>query len=282
MAGPPQPLQESPPADWVSEVQQEIAAGEAVEAARAFRQANEHRILGELREFLLLAREEGWAPLEIKGSYAGAMGLPQFISSSYRRLAVDFDGDGFPPGCGPGDCDDGDPCTDNDMCTAGVCNPGSAFDCSGLDNVCTNGVCQDDGSGNAECVPDYLAAGTSCDDGLFCTGVDTCDGSGAKDGEKQTCSTCGGVGQVRMQQGFFSIQQTCPSCRGAGKVISGWVVVGSRWRSDGLSCRRDCPQQQRPGRGNLCRCRWSGFPFQFCFLAGSPSTFFSITLLPVQ
>jgi membrane-bound lytic murein transglycosylase B len=48
----------------------------------------------ELREFLLLAREEGWEPLEIKGSYAGAMGLPQFISSSYRRLAVDFDGDG--------------------------------------------------------------------------------------------------------------------------------------------------------------------------------------------
>ncbi len=49
---------------------------------------------GELREFLLLAREEGWQPLEIKGSYAGAMGLPQFIASSYRRLAVDFDGDG--------------------------------------------------------------------------------------------------------------------------------------------------------------------------------------------
>jgi membrane-bound lytic murein transglycosylase B len=48
----------------------------------------------ELESFLLLAREEGLAPLELEGSYAGAMGMPQFIASSYRRYAVDFDGDG--------------------------------------------------------------------------------------------------------------------------------------------------------------------------------------------
>ena len=48
----------------------------------------------ELAEFLVLAEAEGWNPLEIRGSYAGAMGLPQFISSSYRRYAIDFDGDG--------------------------------------------------------------------------------------------------------------------------------------------------------------------------------------------
>lgn len=49
---------------------------------------------------------------------------------------------------------------------------------------------------------------------------DTCDGTGAKPGTKaETCKTCGGQGQVRMQQGFFSIQQTCPSCRGTGKTI---------------------------------------------------------------
>ncbi len=47
-----------------------------------------------------------------------------------------------------------------------------------------------------------------------------CNGSGAKPGTSpQTCSRCGGVGQVRMTQGFFSIQQTCPSCHGTGKVI---------------------------------------------------------------
>ncbi|MEE9929334.1 molecular chaperone DnaJ [Microvirgula aerodenitrificans] len=50
---------------------------------------------------------------------------------------------------------------------------------------------------------------------------DVCHGSGAKPGtEARTCSTCGGVGQVRMQQGFFSIQQTCPTCHGSGKQIT--------------------------------------------------------------
>jgi molecular chaperone DnaJ len=48
----------------------------------------------------------------------------------------------------------------------------------------------------------------------------TCDGSGAKKGSKpKTCETCQGMGQVRIQQGFFSIQQTCPSCQGEGHVI---------------------------------------------------------------
>ncbi|WP_213875454.1 lytic murein transglycosylase B [Pseudomonas sp. dw_358] len=48
----------------------------------------------ELREFLLLARDEQIDPLSVKGSYAGAMGLPQFMPSSFRAYAVDFDGDG--------------------------------------------------------------------------------------------------------------------------------------------------------------------------------------------
>ncbi len=50
---------------------------------------------------------------------------------------------------------------------------------------------------------------------------DSCGGSGARKGsEPVKCSTCGGVGQVRMQQGFFSIQQTCPACKGAGTTIA--------------------------------------------------------------
>jgi molecular chaperone DnaJ len=48
-----------------------------------------------------------------------------------------------------------------------------------------------------------------------------CNGSGAKKGSSPvTCPTCNGVGQVRMQQGFFSIQQACPQCRGNGSVIN--------------------------------------------------------------
>ncbi len=51
-------------------------------------------------------------------------------------------------------------------------------------------------------------------------GCKTCGGNGAKPGTSaSTCTTCGGHGQVRMQQGFFSVQQTCPNCRGKGKTI---------------------------------------------------------------
>lgn len=52
-------------------------------------------------------------------------------------------------------------------------------------------------------------------------GCEECDGSGARKGSKPlTCGTCGGVGQVRMSQGFFQVQQTCPQCRGRGVLIS--------------------------------------------------------------
>ena len=52
-------------------------------------------------------------------------------------------------------------------------------------------------------------------------GCKPCSGTGAKAGSKpMTCGTCGGHGQVRMQQGFFSVQQTCPTCRGRGTLIS--------------------------------------------------------------
>jgi molecular chaperone DnaJ len=56
-------------------------------------------------------------------------------------------------------------------------------------------------------VPTYV----SCDD---------CGGSGAKKGSSPvTCGTCHGQGAIRMQQGFFAVQQTCPACRGSGQQI---------------------------------------------------------------
>ncbi len=56
------------------------------------------------------------------------------------------------------------------------------------------------------------ATSVSCDD---------CSGSGAKEGTKPTiCGACGGVGKVRAQQGFFTIERTCPTCQGSGTVIA--------------------------------------------------------------
>jgi molecular chaperone DnaJ len=49
----------------------------------------------------------------------------------------------------------------------------------------------------------------------------TCSGSGASEGSQPvTCDACGGAGQVRMQQGFFSVAQTCGKCQGSGQIIS--------------------------------------------------------------
>ena len=51
-------------------------------------------------------------------------------------------------------------------------------------------------------------------------GCERCGGNGSEPGSSpQVCDTCGGHGQVRMQQGFFSVQQTCPKCHGKGKMI---------------------------------------------------------------
>ena len=49
---------------------------------------------------------------------------------------------------------------------------------------------------------------------------EACNGKGSKNPDSvQTCSTCRGAGQIRMQQGFFSVNQGCPTCHGRGKVI---------------------------------------------------------------
>ncbi|MEO1135471.1 MAG: molecular chaperone DnaJ [Pseudomonadota bacterium] len=50
---------------------------------------------------------------------------------------------------------------------------------------------------------------------------ETCDGTGARPGSGPTeCGTCKGVGRVRVQQGFFTIERTCPHCNGEGRVIA--------------------------------------------------------------
>jgi membrane-bound lytic murein transglycosylase B len=59
------------------------------------RESRQRFFTGELKNLFLLAREQGQDPLELTGSYAGAMGWGQFMPSSYRAYAVDFDGDQF-------------------------------------------------------------------------------------------------------------------------------------------------------------------------------------------
>src|SRR6056300_1444903 len=67
-----------------------------------------------------------------------------------------------------------------------------------------------------------------------------CSGSGAKPGSSPvTCSQCNGAGQVRMQQGFFSVQQPCNACRGEGRIIqnhcSSWRGAGVKQETKSLS-----------------------------------------------
>ncbi|MFN3605775.1 MAG: molecular chaperone DnaJ [Cypionkella sp.] len=51
-------------------------------------------------------------------------------------------------------------------------------------------------------------------------GCDTCHGTGAEGGsEPVNCPTCGGIGKVRAQQGFFTVERTCPTCAGAGQIV---------------------------------------------------------------
>lgn len=88
-------------------------------------------------------------------------------------------------------------------------------------------------------------------------GCKTCDGSGARKGSSPvTCSTCGGTGQVRIQQGFFSVQQTCPHCHGQGKTITD--PCGDCHGQGRIEERKTLSVKVPPGVDNGDRIRLSG------------------------
>jgi len=86
---------------------------------------------------------------------------------------------------------------------------------------------------------------------------DTCGGSGSAGGKAPaTCRSCGGRGQVRYQQGFFSIARTCPTCQGAGSVISDPC---SKCRGEGRVVHQKTVDAKIPaGVENETRIRFSG------------------------
>lgn len=82
------------------------------------------------------------------------------------------------PDCEALRCEDGNLCTLQDTCRAGVCEAGDPVDCNGPAGQCTSpgGVCNPD---TGVCVSEPLPAGTACDDGSLCTSGDACNGEGA-------------------------------------------------------------------------------------------------------
>lgn len=71
---------------------------------------------------------------------------------------------------------------------------------------------------------DFSEAAFGCEKNISLTRLaecETCHGTGGKDGSKPVnCDMCGGMGEVRRQQGFFTVSQTCPKCSGAGQTVS--------------------------------------------------------------
>ena len=70
---------------------------------------------------------------------------------------------------------------------------------------------------------------------------ESCTGTGAQDGtEPSTCPTCSGMGKVRAQQGFFTVERTCPTCNGRGNIITNPCTTcagsGQQQRERSLSC----------------------------------------------
>ena len=87
-------------------------------------------------------------------------------------------------------CDDGDPCTLDDQCTAeGACS-GSLRDCSSQDGACVQGQCDPD---SGQCVAVALPNDVSCNDGSACTSNDRCDGNGRCEGTPLDCSRLDGT-----------------------------------------------------------------------------------------
>jgi hypothetical protein len=110
------------------------------------------------------------------------------------------------PGNDGAQCDDMDPCTYFGTCSSGTCQKGGPIDCSFLDSTCGVGVC-DPAKG---CISAPMNDGSPCEDGLFCTAGDTCQGGVCTGGKDPPCAPPGGCFIAMCDE----INQTCSAMPG--------------------------------------------------------------------
>ena len=92
---------------------------------------------------------------------------------------------------------------------------------------------------------------------------DVCHGTGAEGGaEPVTCPTCSGMGKVRAQQGFFTVERTCPTCGGAGQIIKNpcKACAGAGRRAKGPHADRQHPAGRRDRHAHPAGRRGRGRP----------------------
>lgn len=137
-------------------------------------------------------------------------------------------------------CDDGLFCTEVDTCTAGECS-GSARDCSEEAGACEIALGCDESLDR--CVMSNASSGTTCDDGLFCTEFDQCDGFGSCVGSTRDCTT--GVPQCEVSTGCDETLDACTTANAtAGTVCDDGLFCTDVDQCDGLGActgsARDC------------------------------------------
>ncbi|MBK8253504.1 MAG: hypothetical protein IPK82_12660 [Polyangiaceae bacterium] len=138
-------------------------------------------------------------------------------------------------------CDDGDPCTTSGLCKNGICNKGPQIDCSLFNTDCTKGVCEP----GVGCKSTPAFDGFACDDGLFCTIQEVCQGGACGGGIPLPCNPPGGC-FVAVCDEFSNSCKPMPgndglACDDGNMCTSGTVCVagvcsGGAPTNDGLVC----------------------------------------------
>jgi hypothetical protein len=148
---------------------------------------------------------------------------------------------GFAPGNDGAQCDDNDPCTGWGSCSGGTCQKGTKVDCSFLDGTCAVGVCDP----QTGCVQQPLNDGAPCNDGLFCTINDTCNGGACK-GDPNPCAPPNNPCLIGVCNENTNSCTTTPGNNGAacddgnlcttGETCSNGTCGGGQATNEGVAC----------------------------------------------